>query len=302
MDLSSIFSRIGNSFRGENITDTLIATRNQLRDGAQEAIALCIKDTANIDFSKNPEYNSTLATVRRHYGKDTLKLNLFQSFGYILQRCDHELSQLIDLSGHYFTEEVDKDSLTYQRTTIISLGETIDFVATFIPRYTRYVIAKQTELSGGEKVEKALTRAQLNYIKENTLAFYKALSTVAKSDTDIKVIVKSIPEVVVSDDASRMFDERKLNPTGATSRFVSATFNPFYYIGMAIVQWQHSRYTQAKTEAETIKIELEALNAQARNGQVDALTERQQDMARERLSKLEAEIASYEKKALNTVY
>lgn len=301
----NILSSLMNTFKSDDISDTLIDTRNRIRDGALEVVQSCIQDTQNVDFSKNMEYKSTLAAIHRNYPRGTAKLELFQAYGLILNNCDKHLDELIGLVTKYFTKTVDKDSMTYARGQIMALGKAIDFVGDFIPKHCRYVIVKQNELAGGLKAEKVISRGQINYIKENTVEFYKALVSLASINIgEIEKMLKEIPDVVISEDGAetKMFKQHKLDPSGTLNNFLSASTNPFYYIGMAIVDYQHNKYKLAKEEVESIKIELEAMNSQLANGQVDAYTERQRDLAIERMQKLEYQISKYEEKARNTQY
>ena len=65
----------------------------------------------------------------------------------------------------------------------------------FIPKHCRYVIVKQNELAGGLKAEKVISRGQINYIKENTVEFYKALVSLASINIgEIEKMLKEIPE------------------------------------------------------------------------------------------------------------
>lgn len=305
MDLSSVFSSLTNTFKSDDITDNLIETRNRIREGSMEVVNQCIKDTASVDFSKNRDYVSTLTTIRRHYKKANDKMTLFQCFAMVLDQADNHLNEAIGLVDKYFTKTVDKSSLTHPRVQLLSLGETIDFVADFIPKYCHFVIAKQNELAGGEKVEKVLSRGKIKWINENTMDFYKALSSLSLLNlNELEKILKSIPDVVVTEsgDENKMFDKNKLDPTMMGSRFFSARFNPFYYWRMWRVDAAHEKYKMAKEEVESIKIELEAMNSQIQNGQVDAYTERQRELAIERMNKLEYQIAKHEEKARNTRY
>ena len=304
MNLSSIYNGITGIFKSDDISDTLIATRDRLRDSTIPSIAVCIADTKTISFTNNPEYKATLSTVKRHYSKAS-KLELFPALAMILKDSEKTINELIPLVGKYFTKVVDKDSITYPRAQILALAETIDFVSNFIPRYCRFVIAKQIELSGGEKLENSLSKAQFKYIRENTLEFYKAIDSLSKINVDsIEKLLKAIPNVSVTEDntENNLFSKTKLDPTGSTSRFLSASWNPLYYAQMALVDYQHARYKQSKEEVEAIKIDLDYLNSQIQNGAGDAYIERQRELAQERLNKVEYEISKYEDKARNTVY
>ena len=304
LGLSSLFSGIASLFKSNDILDTLIETRDRIQNTAIPAVGICIADTKTISFANNPEYKTGIATINRRYHKANQK-ELFPALGVILTDAEKIMNQLIPLVGKYFTETVDKDSITYPRAQIMALAENIDFIADFIPSYCRYIIALQTQLNNGPKIEESLTKAQIKYIKENLLNFYKALDALSGANVkSVEQMLRDIPNVNISDDnkESQLFSKLKLDPTGALNNFLSARTNPFYYIRMAMVDYQHARYKRAKEEVEAIKIDLDYLSSQIQNGSGDAYLERQKELAQERLSKLEFDIAKYEEKARNTRY
>lgn len=305
MNVLTGLSRLMPTFDSDDIVDVLVDSRNTIRDGSAEVVKNCIRDTQNVNFSNNQEYQQTHLMTRKYYTKLDKNNNLFQYFDLILKDCDSALDALIPLVSKYFTKKVDKNSLTYQRGQIIALGETIDFVANIIPKICLYIIAKQTELSGGEKVEKVLSKAHIKYVKENLSQFYISLNHLNALDVkQMEKMIKEIPEVIMTDEGSeqKMFQKHKLDPTGTMSRFLSSSTNPFYYWRMWRVDVQHNKYKLAKEEVESIKIELEVMNAQLASGQVDAFLERQRELAIERKNKLEYQISKYEEEARNTRY
>lgn len=292
------------SFKSENIVEGLIDTRNRMREGSQEVVKKCAEETATVDFSKNKDYIAALTFFKTNFYTNNVK-NLFEGYGLFLQICDKHLDQMIGLTNKYFTATVDKDSLTYPRAQILAMAESIEFVSDYVSKHCRYLIAKQNELAGGTKVDKVVSRATIKYLVDNQVDFFNALNRISKIKAgDLEKTLKAIPDVKISEDGSekKMFPAHALDPSGITSRFFSATYNPFYYWRMWRVDRAHEKYKLAKEEAESIKIELEAMSAQMNTGQVDAYLERQRDLAIERLNKLEYQIAKHEEQARNTKY
>lgn len=305
MKITELFSGITNVFKSDDLTDTLIDTRNRMRDGSVSVVQTCIAETSNVDFSKSKEYRFAADALKRHFGNGVDKGTVFQGFATVLATCDVVLDKMISHVDKVFTKTVDKDSLTYPRVQLMSLAENIDFISEYIPKYCRFIIISNGAAHGGESLEKAMTKAQLKYVRENLVSFFQCCTVIANAHAKgIDKILKEIPDVTVTDegDENKMFAKQRLDPTGTLTRFLSASLNPFYYVRMAIVDWQHANYKRAKEEAESIKIELDAMNNLVESGQVDAFTERQRELANERLAKLDYEIAKYEEKARNTRY
>lgn len=304
MNIGELFSGVANLFKSEDITETLTDTRTRIREGLIPVVTECINNTKDLSFKDNRDYQSGLATIKRHY-HGTEKMELFPALAYISMNAEGTIDKLISLVDKYFTATVDKDSITYPRAQILTLANNIDFIADFIPKYCRFIIAKQTEINGGMKVEKSLSRAQIKYINSNTLNFFKTISVLSRTSVkDIEKQLKDIPDVAVTEsgEENSLFNKFKLDPTGSVNNFVSASINPFYYAGVYLVDRRHNKYKLAKEEVEAIKIELDYMNTQLANGQGDALLERQKEKALERLDKLEYQIHEHEKRVLDTRY
>lgn len=301
---SAIFDGVVNFFKSNDISDILEDTRNRLRDSAIPAVSIAIEETKSLDFSSNKTYQMVLSNVRRHYGNNTEKQGLFEALGNILLHCETTINDLIKLVSKYFPEKTDRNSMTYPLAQIMALGESIDFLTNFIPKYIRYFVAEHLQQVANIPMNKTVTKPQELYIKSNMVDFYRTIDTLSRvSLKNLEAQIRGIPDVIVSEDGSekKMFQESKLDPTGAVRRFTT-TGNILYYIQMAWVDYQNYRYKLSKEELESIRIELDYMNSVLANGQGDAYLEKQKEKSIERMSKLEYEIHKYEERALGSRY
>ena len=301
---SAIFDGITNFFKSSDISDILEDTRNRLRDSAIPAVSIAIEDANKIDYSNNKTYNMVLANIRRHYDNHTEKQGLFEALGNIMLHCETIINELIKLVSKYFPEKTDRNSVTYPLAQIMALGESVDFLVGFVPKYIRYFIADHLQQVANIPMNKSISRPQEEYIKQHMMDFYRSIDSIGKADIkNLERQIRGIPEVVVSEDGSekKMFQPSKLDPTGALQRFTT-TGNILYYIQMAWVDYQNYRYKLSKEELESIRIELDYMNSVLSSGQGDAYLEKQKEKSIERMSKLEYEINKYEERALGSRY
>lgn len=301
---SAIFDGITNFFKSNDISDILEDTRSRLRDSTIPAVSIAIEETRNIDFSSSKSYQMTLHNIRRHYGNNTERQGLFEALGNVTLHAEKIINELIAMVSKYFPEKTDRNSITYPLAQIMALGETIDFLVVFVPKYIRYFMAYHLEEVGGIPANRTISKPQDEYIKKNMMNFYRAIDSLGKVDLkNLERMVRGIPEVAISEDGSekKMFNQNRLDPTGALQRFTT-TGNILYYIQMAWVDYQNYRYKLSKEELESIKIDIDYMNSVISSGTGDAYLEKQREKAHERMAKLEYEIDKYEKRALGTSY
>ena len=294
----------------ENIRESIIFVRNEITSINKECLdsfKLEITDEDKTLVEKDIHFNTMLVLLKRTFTniKNSSKLNIVDFLAVVNNNTEKVLDELVYLIDKYFEDTVDVDSLNYTRLQIIGILENSILVTKFVRKYVRYMVASLISKKTGINLEKYFGKANLNFIREGTNDFLKSCSVINKcSNGDIKQILIYIPNVTASKDGAEttMFAKNKLDPTGALNCFLSARFNPFYWIGMKIVDYQNNRYNQAKEESVSLKLEIDYLNSIIANGQGDAALELQLTKAKERLDKVEYKIHKYEEKALNTKY
>lgn len=301
--INSVFP---NTFKQDDILEVISSVKQSLNNNSLEAVELAIKEVDKTNLTKDKEYLSMLSAVQRNYPL-TKKYNvdLFNHFKVVLLHADDLLDQLESLVYKKFTKVVDKDSMNYQRTQILSLVNTVSLVSAYIPQYIHYLCVSHNENHNESKIVNHLTKHKVEYVRSNMVAFLQALGVLLRTNgRSLKQIMENIPDVEITDnqDELKLLPQTSLDPTGAVNGFLSASTNPFYYFRMWMVDRAHSRYKRNQEEIEAIKIELEAMNSQILNGDVDARTERLRERAQQRLQKLEYEVAQHEEKVMSTQY
>lgn len=307
-NFSNFLSRMVPSIKNEDVNENIINIRNEIIENTLPVIIVCQSDISETDLLllKEDKYINTMThSLVRHCPNIKSKADIFSLFLAVCENTHTVLNALLPLTDKYFTETVDKDSLSYPRLQVLGIIENAMLISKYIRKYCRYLVAILTAKKNGTDINKLMNKANLDFINENFVEFLKACSVLdSYNKNNIKAKLDSIPDVTVTEDGkeAKMFNERKLDPSGAINGFLSARWNPFFWIGMKIVDFQHNRYTQAKEEATSLKLEIDFMNSIIGDNGGDAALEIQVKKAKERLDKVEYQIHKYEEKAMNTKY
>lgn len=307
-NFSNFLSRMVPSIKRDDINENIINIRNEIIENTLPVIVVCKSDIAETDLLllKEDKYINTMAhSIIRHCPNIKSKTDIFSLFLAICENTHTVLNELTNLTDLYFTETLDKDSISYPRLQILGIIENAMLISKYIRKYCRYMVALLTAKKTGTDINKLMNKANIEFINEKFVDFLKACSVLdSYNKVNLKSKLVSIPDVNVTDDGkeAKMFNERKLDPSGAVNGFLSARWNPFFWFGMKIVDFQHNRYTQAKEEATSLKLEIDYMNSIIGDNGGDAALEIQVKKAKERLDKVEYQIHKYEEKAMNTKY
>lgn len=321
MKFNAILGNLLGFFKRDDLVTQASNTRNRIRDTTLTSIVEVqthlnmlgpkpsgVEVPSAIDVTKQLNnvnlYRNVGESLQRRL--NMRKENLFEILHAVNEHNYRLCDKLIDLIPKYFTDKVDKDALTYPRVQVLGLIDSIDFVSAYTRRLCRFIMLEVGHQLGGPATKEFMTPSQLRFVNDNMVNFTESVSALMSTDEkSIQSKLQSIPNVVVTEENNekKMFDDRKLDPTGVlVNNYIRATWSPGYWIGMAIVNLQHSRYMQAKEEYESLKITLDYFQSlQAGNGG-DVVIEKQMIKIRERLDKLDYEIETYVNKAMSTTY
>lgn len=307
MKLTNIFNALLKSFKRDDLTDRAINTRERIIKDTLPVLSIAKNDFVGTSLPELNEYKKSLMAVNRHcpFLPHSAKNDLLLAFTEINKRNYETIDKVIGLIAKYFTDIVDRDSLTYPRLQILTLLENIEFVSEYSVSYTRYLTALVMEKQGGIPLKESLTPAQLKNIEENYVRFFSTLTALGRTDAkNIENQLKAIPTVSVSEDGKekQMFGKDKLDPTGLAEGFIHVKMSPGYWLGMAWVNYEHARYRRKKEEIEHLKIMLDYVKSQKQGNEGDAAIEIQLTKVKERLDKLDYEVAKYLEKANATIY
>lgn len=135
------------------------------------------------------------------------------------------------------------------------------------------------------------TKAEVMYIANNSANYWEALSKFTKSAKELDHTFKSIPDLVLNEDnADSMVSiagSNKIDPL--EMGFMPVSWNPFYHIGMAVAEYQASKFDKIVEQRKMIEFKLLQLQ-KARQGNTDALLERKIEVTQQRLDKINFEL------------
>lgn len=201
-----------------------------------------------------------------------------------------------------YGEEIAGAGLTYYKSTVLQLLETITEASKFTRRYLNYILVVETsyiEDPEGEAVANdlgaALVPAEIRYLKENFIRFCSIMVNLTKPVSTIESQLQQIPDVTVTDENARTLPhtagESKIDPF--SHGLIPVFLNPIYHIKMRVAEWQVDRLNRAKEEKKLLelrKLKMERVAA----GKQDASLDKQIDYIQGRIENLDADIRQKE--------
>lgn len=200
-----------------------------------------------------------------------------------------------------YTDDIEGVGITYYKTAILQLLESIGFAIDYATKYLNYVyVVEAAELEGDdadvvEAIGAALVPADVRYISDRLLDFCTVMDTLSKPTDKIKGDFEEIPDITVSKTGDALVQQtvgaNKLDPF--RHGFVPIAMNPIYHVRMKIADYQHYRYETAKAEKDALelrKLKLERLQ----HGKQDPALEKQIEYTQKRIEDLAAQIRKVE--------
>jgi hypothetical protein len=185
-------------------------------------------------------------------------------------------------------------SLTYLKTMVIKLIESIEFGNTYARRLLNYIYVMETKVENQDN-DSMLLPAEVKWLEDNFLDFCLCMKVMKY---DIKVIRKNLsdlPDASITELTERTFVTTvgvgKMDPF--QFRHLSAKANLFYFFGMMIASNQAAMYKAAKAELELLQ--LRKLNLQKQyEKSPDAKIEKEISYMQNRVSGLNYDIEKME--------
>jgi hypothetical protein len=200
-----------------------------------------------------------------------------------------------------YTDDIEGVGITYYKTAILQLLESIGFALDFATKYLNYVyVVEAAELEGDdaavvEEIGASLAPAEVRFINERFADFCTVMDTLSKPTDKIKADFEEIPDITVT----AAGDHAVQNTIGAAKLdpfrhgFVPIAMNPIYHVRMKVADYQHYRYERAKAEKDALelrKLRLERLQ----HGKADAALDKQIEYTQRRIEELSAQIRRVE--------
>ncbi len=188
-------------------------------------------------------------------------------FTMLLQSLRNSVEVLAYLKGYFDKvqgEDMSGDSITITTSNALQL---IDLVA-FTSRYTRawldVILSAESNSRNNVTEELNLTQAMFVYLGDNRANFGTAVSILATPVEKIEKMFTAIPEVVIAETnpkaISGSLGQDRVDPLRLN--LVQSKWDPFYFIGMILSDYNAKVYKTAKEEAQFLELRIARLKKQ----------------------------------------
>lgn len=289
MKISGYISSLRESFTKTDINQDI----RLLRDSLKEVVASY--KTANENLGKRQFISQTGKDYDATYKKAVKGARSNQTiiagiYGF-LQQLDEKLRVV---EGHVNVEgksDIIREAINAMDVTIVRYLELARFTVEYSNRLLLALV--RCEANVANKVDELtdITRAEVEYIANNSANFWESLSKLQKSAKELDHSFKSIPDIVLNkdnaDSIAAISGRDKLDPLALG--FLPVAWNPFYHIGMMVAEYQAEQFEKIIEERNMIQFKLLQLK-KAEQGQADPGLERRIEVSQKRLDKLNYEI------------
>lgn len=213
----------------------------------------------------------------------------------ILVRTSETVSMLDGEADKLFGRDIAAGGLTYARANFLRLVE----VSYFVSKYARKLLLwtyDEEATALGRDVGNPFTKAEKDWLYSNRDGFFTALNILGRPTKEIKGALANIPNMVVVpgevDVAEQTVGAAKLDPF--RMGIIPIKLNPIYHIGMAIAEFQATRYKVGQEEKRALEYRLLALKDIKEGSDGDARLEQQIEYTENRIKKLNHKLAKME--------
>lgn len=298
MSIKDFFSSMLPSFERDRISEDVAGLRKELHEHVVPAYTRAAKVVQGKGF-KNEEvkafdlaFNRAIPELGRH--------GFFEASRRLFLSVEDQLAVIDKMIDGMFAKDVTKETLTYQKATVLRYLE----AARFATRYSARVLLWATEVETNAVLDKAaasdLTPAELNWLKDNQRLYLDVLPILNQTAQELKQTIASIPDITIMpermDVVRQTVGAHKLDPMQLG--FLGASkLNLIYHLRMYYAEWQVKRYKAMVEEKRTLEFRLLALQ-EAYSGKQDAKLAQAIEYSQGRLQRLNFELARLEERYL----
>ena len=294
MKPSKYVSTLPATFDKRKVKEDIASLREELTQGTLPPYIASLELFEKGVF-KSGECQKINQTIMREM-KGTQGENYITLIVSVLNNVKGNMDSLESMVNRVFAEDITKESLTYLKANLLQYIELTGFAIRYARRLLLWTYINETN-AVDEQPSTSLTVGEVKWIKERESAFIRALVTLSINKRDLEKTIDSIPEILVTEDNHDMLNStvgmNRLDPFKLGFIGDNIILNPFYHIGMAIADWQVSRYKQIETEKKVLEFRLLHLKALA-GGNSDARLEQNIEYQTARLEKLNFKLAKME--------
>lgn len=211
-----------------------------------------VLDLSNV-FYRN--YNG----IKTRGGRTNIISTVNSVISNVLDNLNTVDTQLDDTLEH----DVIKDGLTAKKAILIRAAEHISFISGYSIDLLNYIYYHESlsllPKDNDNDSENVLTKAQIDYVETNIIAFAGVLSTYGIVNSEFVELLDKVPDVILNiktaGPLSSVYSEKSIDPYGnyLISHFDSS---PIYHIRLAIVEWQSRRYKLFKDKKRMLELRL----------------------------------------------
>lgn len=292
MNILSFVQQMAPCFKRDDLAEKLRMLRIDLEDHTIPAFqnfidsGIKIKSRNLTEFEKEFDKNVKLQ-FRGTWAEVTI---------HILQNISGNLAMFETMVEKNYARDIIATGITFKKAEILRLFAIADFIVTYSRQNLLYLVASEANVEARTlQVGKERPLPELSWLGANRLGYFRALPTMALKAADLQAKINEIPDIVINDESvmttATTVGSLKLDPLA--SSMIPITWNPFYYIGVRMVNREATRIERAKNEKRAIEFRLEQLRMQAR-GENNAKLEKTIEFYEQEVNLLAAKIAKFE--------
>jgi hypothetical protein len=292
MKILEFIQQLAPCFKRDDLAEKLRMLRINLEDQTIPAYqnfidsGIKIKSRNLVEFEKEFDKNIKLP-FRGSWAEVTL---------HVLQNISANLSLFETLAEKNYARDIIATGITFKKAEILRLFAIADFVVTYSRQNLLFLVASEANVEARTlQSGKERPLPEMSFLEANKVGYFRCFPVMSLKATDIQSKLNDIPDIVVNEESSNTtastIGSVKLDPMG--NSMIPITWNPFYYIGVRMVNREAARMERAKNEKRAIEFRLEQLRMQAR-GENDAKLEKTIEFYEQEVNLLAARIAKFE--------
>lgn len=298
MSIKDFFNSLLPSFERNRITEDVAALRKELHESVVPAYQRAEKVMAS-----HPLRNAQAIAFQNDFNKalpDMARFGLVSGSRRIFAELDVQLRVIDELVESTFAKDVTKETMTFQKVTILRYLELARFATTYSTRLLLWLTEVESNAALNKEAASTLTPAELTWLTDNKRTYlFEVLPVLDQTAQELKQTLKGIPEITVVPERMDLMRQtigaHKLDPLQLG--FIGTRYSPIYHLRMYYSEWQVKRYKAMLEEKRALEFRLLALQ-EAYDGKENAKLEQAIQYSQGRLQRLNYELARLEERYL----
>jgi hypothetical protein len=273
------------SFGQDRILDDLARLRAETNDVLLPSLAQADETFQGHSF-KTSYAKGIETTLKRRFEDHGPKATLFSILDEVYKGVPAQITMLDQLVGESFAKDIDAETLSYRKASILKYIETLSFSVQYAVR----VILRVVRIEGGAEGEHdaSLHAAEKLYLDRNYRDWIDSLTLISQSVSAVEAGLSSIPEIGISEHTEGALDAKKIDPL--KQNFINPVLNPIYHIRMRLAEKTVADINRAKEERKLVELRLHEYKSR-QSGKPDPVLEEQIEKVENRLKQIDHSIA-----------